>query len=406
MVQETGARDRVAALVAADQPVLVEMRRHLHAHPELSGQEHATTAYVGQHLRDLGLAPKRLDIGTGLVCDIAVGDVEPRSPVVALRADIDALAMPDEKDVGYRSTVDGVAHACGHDAHTVAVLGAARALVALAPRSDVAGTVRLIFEPSEESVPGGAVDVIREGWLDGVGAVFGVHCDPKLDSGTVGVHAGAITSAADLVELRVSGPGGHTARPERTVDLVAALGRLITGMQPALDAQTAAPGDLNLVFGAVHAGDAPNVVPSQGLVRGSLRTRDHAVWEDAPRLVERAMQQLLEGTGATWSMQHRRGVPPVVNEPEMTALLARTAARVLGDEAVVGTDQSLGGDSFAWFLEKVPGCYVRLGVHDPRWTGPRLDLHAGTFDIDERALAHGADLLASVALDALDALRR
>jgi amidohydrolase len=405
-VVDSSVRDQVAALVSADQPVLVEMRRHLHAHPELSSQEHATTAWIGQHLHDLGLAPKRLDVGTGLVCDIALGDVDAHSPTVALRADIDALAMPDEKQVGYRSTVDGVAHACGHDAHTVAVLGAARALVALAPRSDVAGTVRLIFEPSEESVPGGAVDVISEGWLDGVGAVFGVHCDPRLDSGVVGVHAGAITSAADLVEVRVTGPGGHTARPERTVDLVAALGRLITGMQPALDALTTRPGDLNLVFGAVRSGDAPNVIPSHGFVRGSLRTRDHGVWEDAPHLVEQATAGLLDGSGAAWTMQHRRGVPPVVNEPEMTALLAMTAARVLGEDAVVGTDQSLGGDSFAWFLEKVPGCYVRLGVHDPRGTGPRLDLHASTFDIDERALGHGATLLASVALDALVALRR
>ncbi|HET7901826.1 MAG TPA: amidohydrolase, partial [Candidatus Nanopelagicales bacterium] len=325
---ESSSREQVRALVTADQPVLVEMRRHLHAHPELSGQEHATTAWIGQHLHDLGLAPKRLDIGTGLVCDIALGDVDAHSPTVALRADIDALAMPDEKQVGYRSTVDGVAHACGHDAHTVAVLGAARALVALAPISDVAGTVRLIFEPSEESVPGGAVDVISEGWLDGVNAVFGVHCDPRLDCGVVGLHAGAITSAADLVELRVTGPGGHTARPERTVDLVAALGRLITGMQPTLDSLTTRPGDLNLVFGAVHSGDAPNVVPSHGLVRGSLRTRDHGVWEDAPRLVEQATARLLEGSGAAWTMAHRRGVPPVVNEPEMTALLALTAARV------------------------------------------------------------------------------
>lgn len=405
MVTETGTRDRVGALVAADQPVLVEMRRHLHAHPELSGQEHATTAFIGQHLHDLGLAPKRLDVGTGLVCDIALGDVGSRSPVVALRADIDALAMPDEKDVGYRSTVDGVAHACGHDAHTVAVLGAARALAALAPRSDVAGTVRLIFEPAEESVPGGAVDVISEGWLDGVGAVFGVHCEPKLDAGSVGVHAGPITSAADLVELRLSGPGGHTARPERTVDLVGALGRLITGLQAEIDEHTPSPGDLNVVLGAVRAGDAANVIPSHGLLRGTLRTRDHGVWDEAPQLVERAVGRLLEGTGATWTLQHRRGVPPVVNEPAMTALLASTAARILGESAVVGTDQSLGGDSFAWFLERVPGCYVRLGVHDSRWTGPRLDLHASTFDIDERALGHGAHLLAAVALDALAALR-
>ena len=322
-----------------------------------------------------------------------------------LRADIDALAMADEKDVGYRSTVAGVAHACGHDAHTTVVLGAARALVAIAPRSEVAGTVRLVFEPAEESVPGGAVDVLREGWLDGVGAVFGVHCDPKIDVGLIGIRVGAITSAADLVELTVRGPGGHTARPELTVDLVDVLGRLVTQLPGALDELTPTPGAVRLVFGAVHAGDAPNVVPAQGFVRGSLRTRDPDLWDDVPRLLERAVARVLEGTHAEWSMQHRRGVPPAVNDAAMTALLTTSVEHTLGADAAISTEQSLGGDSMAWFLQRVPGCYVRLGVHDPRSTRPRLDLHASTFDIDERALGIGAHLLATVALDALSALR-
>jgi amidohydrolase len=398
---DVGDLQRRAAHLAADAPLLVEMRRHLHAHPELSGREVSTTAWIGQHLHDLGLAPKRLEVGTGLVCDIALGDVGPGSPTVALRADIDALAMHDEKDVGYRSQVDGVAHACGHDVHTTAVLGAARLLAAEARTSEVAGTVRLVFEPAEESVPGGAVDVIREGWLDGVSAIFGLHCDPKIDVGDVGVRAGPIASAADLVELRLSGPGGHTARPGLTVDLVDVLARVATGLQGAFDELTVEPGALRVVFGSVHAGDAANVIPSRGVIRGTLRTFDRDTWLDAPALVERAVAHVLEGTGAACELEHRRGVPPVVNDAAMTRLVAASAATVLGVEHVLETEQSLGGDSFAWYLERIAGSYVRLGVHDPRSSRPRLDLHASTFDVDERAIGVGALVLATAALDAL-----
>lgn len=399
---------RLDHLVGLDANLLVEMRRDLHAHPELSGRETATTAWLGQHLRDLGLAPVRLDVGTGLVCDVPVGGAVPGdgSPLVALRADIDALAMQDGKQVGYRSQRDGAAHACGHDVHTTVLVGAARALHALAADAPVRGVVRLVFEPAEETVPGGALDVIAEGWLEGVSAIFGLHCDPKVDVGRLGCRPGALTSAADQVEVRIGGPGGHTARPELTVDLVDVLGRLVTGLQPEIDRLTERPGDLRLVFGAVHAGDAPNVVPAEGALHGSLRTRDREVWLRAPELVRSALGTLLHPTGATWEIEHRRGVPPVLNDVAMNDLLAGAARKVLGDDAVVDTDQSLGGDSFAWYLEQVPGAYARLGVHDPASSAPRLDLHASTFDVDERAIGVGVRVLVTAALDALARARR
>ena len=400
-VQRQERLERLSAHAERDEPLLIEMRRHLHAHPELSRHEVATTAWIAQHLHDLGLSPQRLDAGTGLICDIALGDVGPNSPTVALRADIDALAMPDETSVGYRSTVAGVAHACGHDVHTTAVLGAARLLVAEAPGSTIAGTVRLVFEPAEETVPGGAVDVLREGWLDGVAAIFGLQCDPRVDVGSVGCRVGAITSAADMVELRVSGPGGHTARPEGTVDLVDVLARLVTELPVVLDDLSGQPGAFRLVFGAVHSGDAPNVIPSQGLLRGSLRTPVRDLWVAAPALLERAVATVLEGSTATWTLDHVRGVPPVVNDVRMTALLERSVTSVLGEGSVVPTEQSYGGDSFAWYLDAVPGTYARLGVHDSRSTARRLDLHASTFDVDERAIRVGALVLAATAMDAL-----
>ena len=397
---------RLDALVGADESLLVELRRDLHAHPELSGRETATTAWLGQHLRDLGLAPVRLDVGTGLVCDVPLGGAVAGdgSPVVALRADIDALAMQDGKQVGYRSQNDGASHACGHDVHTTVLVGAARALVALAPDVPAKGHVRLVFEPAEESVPGGAVDVVAEGWLDGVAAIFGLHCDPKVDVGHVGCRVGALTSAADLVEVRVSGPGGHTARPGATVDLVDVLGRLVTGLQPAIDGLTEHPGDLQIVFGAVHAGDAANVIPAAGVLRGSLRTRDHEVWLRTPDLFRTALDGILRTTHAGWEVEHRRGVPPVLNDVAMTAVLAAAATRVLGAGGVVETEQSLGGDSFAWYLERIPGSYARLGVHDPRSSAPRLDLHASTFDVDERAIGIGVRVLVTAALDTLESL--
>jgi amidohydrolase len=390
---------RLAARVALDEPLLVEMRRDLHAHPELSGRETGTTRWLVQHLRDLGLSPRKLDVGTGAVCDIRLGTG--KGPVVALRADIDALAMEDLKDVGYRSQTAGAAHACGHDVHTTAVLGAGRALVALGDSLGVDGVVRLVFEPSEESVPGGAVDVIAEGWFDDVSAVFGVHCDPKVDVGHVGLRTGAIGSASDMVAIRVTGPGGHTSRPERTVELVSVLGRVVLGIQDQIDRLSGVPGAVRAVFGSVHSGDAANVIPTHGTLTGTVRARDYDVWRKLPAYVEEALASILGGTGAEWEVEHRRGVPPVVNDASAVDLVARAARSVAGPDAVVEVDQSWGGDSFAWYLEKVPGAYARLGVHDPASGRPRLDLHAGTFDVDERCIPLAVRLLATTAIAAL-----
>lgn len=378
---------------------LVAFRRDLHVHPERSGEEHETTERVAERLRVAGLVPQVLDGGTGLRCDVVGSAGE--GPVVALRADLDALAMEDEKVVPYRSQVAGVAHACGHDVHTTVVLGAGLALARLLGADDApSGRVRLLFQPAEESLPGGALDLIAAGALDDVSWIFGLHCDPKLEVGRVGVRAGAITSAADLLTLRLHGPGGHTARPHLTVDLVAVAGRLAHDLPPALRDHEPA---LNLVFGSLHAGEAANVIPATAMLRGTLRTADRAAWDAAPDLLTAVLTELVEPTGATFALDHERGVPPVVNDVRATDLLAAAASRALGPDAVVPTEQSAGGDDFAWYLERVPGSYARLGVHDPASDGPRLDLHASTFDVDERAIAIGVRVLVATALAALRA---
>ncbi len=390
----------VDRLVADHVGELVALRRALHAHPEVSGREVQTTRTVAERLRIAGLAPTVLASGTGLVCDV-LG--ESALPMVALRADIDALAMDDHTPTDYASRVPGVAHACGHDAHTAIVLGAGIVLARLLPTSGIPGTVRLVFEPAEESVPGGAVEVISAGWLDRVRSVFGLHCDPKLDCGRIGVRSGPITSATDHVVLVLHGPGGHTARPHLTVDLVSEAARVALALPAAL-ARLAGSGRVSLVWGSVRSGDAPNVIPSRAVLGGTLRTPDHLVWDAAPRLLERAVSEVMRDSLASWDLSHERGVPAVVNTDDETELLSAVARLVLGEENVVPTEQSLGGDSFAWYLQEVPGSYARIGVRDPSSSAPAYDLHASTFDIDERAIAHGVRVLVLTALTALATL--
>ena len=377
--------DAVADLL----PGLIDLRRRLHANPEPSRAEYETTETILARLRLAGLSPFRLGGGTGVVCD--VGLVE--APFVVLRADIDALAVEDVKTVPYRSRVPGAAHACGHDVHTAVVLGAGLVLAEMLPEAPATG-VRLVFEPREETVPGGAVEVIDEGWLDGAGAVFGLHCDPKLDVGQLGLRVGAITSACDVVEIRLQGPGGHTARPHLTVDLVTVAGRLAAELPAALERRVDGAGEIRMVFGALHTGTAANVIPTVATFQGTLRTPSPEVWAMAPELLQAAVAELLEGTGATWDIDHARGVPAVVNDASAIEVLIEAGTEVLGAEGLRETEHSMGGDSFAWYLEKVPGAYARLGVHDPA-SAQRVALHAGTFDVDERCIGYGVRLLLS-----------
>jgi amidohydrolase len=259
--------------------------------------------------------------------------------------------------------------------------------------------VRLIFQPAEEVMPGGALDVIAAGGVDGVDSIFGLHCDPRLEVGQVGTRVGAITSATDLLELRLTSPGGHTSRPHLTADLVHALGSVITGLPALLSRRVDPRSGTVLVWGAVHAGEAANAVPQEGVLRGTLRTGDHEVWEDLEPLVEGLVQSLLAPTGVGFELHHQRGVPPVMNEPECTEVLRAGIEAALGESAVTNTKQSSGGEDFGWYLEHVPGSFARLGV----WSGdgPQPDLHQPTFHLDERALLTGVRVLTHIALAAL-----
>jgi amidohydrolase len=380
---------RIDAFLDEQRDRLLTLRRDLHAFPELGGHEVRTTERISAELVAAGLQPRILPSGTGLLCDI--GD----SPVIGLRADIDALPLVDTKNVAYRSTVDGVCHACGHDVHAAVVTGAGLFLAGLARAGQLSRGVRLVFQPAEEIMPGGALDVIAAGGLDGLERIYAVHCDPSIPVGRIGLRVGPITSATDQVEVRLHGPGGHTARPHRSADVVAALGDVVSRVPAVLARRVDPRAGVNLVFGEIHAGSAANVIPRSGVARGTLRMLDHRAWETVPPLLEDAIRAVAAPYGVDVEVLHVRGVPPVVNDAQAVAGLATAAAQISTD-AVCDTEQSLGGEDFGWFLEKVPGALARLGVRSPG-AAAAPDLHQATFDVDEQCLDVGVRLLASVA---------
>ncbi|HEX9993749.1 MAG TPA: amidohydrolase [Acidimicrobiales bacterium] len=380
---------------------LVAIRRRIHAHPEPSWHEQATTALVAERLAAAGLSPRVLAGGTGLVCD--VGPAGADGPTVVLRADLDALCLEDTKDVPYRSTVPGVCHACGHDVHTTSLLGAGLVLDrALAETGG--GRVRLVFQPAEEALPGGATAAVAAGVLEGASAIFALHCDPGLDAGRVGVKAGCITSACDLVVVRLHGPGGHTARPHLTADLVHVAARIVTDVTAGMGRLIDVRSGVSVVWGAIHAGGAPNVIPNAAEVAGTIRCMTREAWEAVPAIVRRLLDAVVLPLGATYDLDYTRGSPPVDNDPSATRLVANAVSAALGPDAVAEAVQSVGAEDFSWYLDHVPGSFARLGVRPPG-TVEAPDLHTSAFDVDERAIGVAVRTLTRVAVEALAAYR-
>ena len=375
---------------------LIELRRDIHAHPELAWHEERTTALVAKRLADAG-ADVRLLPRSGLLAEIGSGD----GPVVGLRADLDGLPVDDLGTEPWVSTVPGAAHACGHDVHTTALVGAGLALAEAERAHGLPGRVRLLFQPAEEIMPGGALELIAAGALDGLSSVFCLHCDPTLDVGQVGLRVGPLTGAADALRVRLLGDGGHTSRPHLTQDLTYALGKLVTELPAALSRRLDPRAGASLVWGMVRAGSATNVIPAVGEAAGTVRMLDPVAWVDAGDLVQELIDQILAPYGVRNEVTYVRGVPPVVNEGHATHLMARAVETAIGEEAHVPTVQSLGGEDFAWFVESVPGAMGRLGTRTPG--GHTYDLHQGDLVVDERAISVGARVLAGVALEAISA---
>ena len=368
---------------------VIGWRRHIHQHPETANREFATTSFIADTLTKAGLEPQLL-ADTGLFVDIGPDTELGR---IAFRADIDALPLTEVTGLEFSSVNRGVTHACGHDVHTTIALGLACALADYARAHSLEIGVRVIFQPAEEVWVGGATDVIEQGVLDGVHSIFAVHAEPKLRVGRIGVRAGAITSATDVVEINVKGPGGHTSRPHLSADVIYALGKLITDLPGLLSRRVDPRTGTVLVFGTVKSGYAPNAIPQSGSVTGTVRTADITIWRDMQTLFSQLVEGVLEPIGVEHELTYHRGVPPVLNDDVATALLA-SAAQAIDPQAVVQAPQSSGGEDFSWYLEHVPGAMARLGC----WSGDgeMHDLHQGDLVVDERALGVGIKLFGSL----------
>ncbi|NJC21692.1 amidohydrolase [Arthrobacter pigmenti] len=376
---------------------LTRFRRDLHANPELSHKEYRTTDRLVERLEAAGLQPKRLE-NTGLFVDIGQGELR-----IGLRADIDALPILEETDLPYSSTNTGIAHACGHDIHTTVMLGVALVLAKIDAESPLSGRIRVIFQPAEETMPGGALDVIAQGVLDEVPRILALHCDPRIDVGLVGTRIGAITSASDTVRVELSGRGGHTSRPHLTEDLVFALAHIAANVPAVLSRRIDVRSAVSVVWGQIHAGSAPNAIPAHGFMSGTMRCLDGEAWEAAGDLMDHTVRQLAAPFGVEVKIEHTRGVPPVVNTEAETGLIEAAARAELGPEAVVLTPQSMGGEDFAWMTQKVPGAMMRLGTRSHG--GETYDLHRGDYIPDEHAIGCGVRVMAAAAMRAVLGLR-
>ncbi|MGL4743143.1 MAG: amidohydrolase [Dermatophilaceae bacterium] len=370
-------------------PQLVDVRRDLHAHPELAREETRTTDRVAGLLADAGVAVRRLP-GTGLLAEVGASDPAYR---VALRADLDALPLTERTGLEFASRTAGVCHACGHDVHTAALLGAVLALGDVASGlADRGLAVRAVFQAAEEVMPGGGIDAIAHGALDGVDAIYAVHCDPSLDLGEVGLREGALTAACDQVTVTLHGRGGHTSRPQLTEDLTYALATVVTEVPAVLSRRLDPRSGASLVWGSIAAGRAPNVIPATGECRGTLRMLDAQAWLGVGPILEEAVRAVVEPYGVKAEVERVKGVPPVVNTADGVAAF-RLAALAAGMQPVP-VAQSLGGEDFSWYLTRVPGAMARVGTRTPG--GPTYDLHQGDLVVDEASVAASARLLASV----------
>jgi amidohydrolase len=381
------------AIVAELEPEIIALRRHLHAHPEPSGEELSTSLEIYKRLGDVGLQVRMGPDGCGVIADNS-RDKHVDDSRVALRADIDALRIQDEKPVTYRSTRDGVMHACGHDAHTAIALGAANALQRL-ERDEAAPwplAWRAIFQPAEETASG-ALQMIAAGALDGVRQIFALHVDPARRTGEIGVRNGAFTASCDAVHIVVHGRGGHGARPHESNDPIAAAAQVISTIYQFVPRVTDSFDAVVVSFGRVRGGENANVIPEHVELDGTLRTLDAEVRRQTIEHIRRLSRGIESVTGTQIDVTLERSIPSVQNDPESTRLITEAATPVVGITGVRPIPRpSMGSEDFACYLDHCPGAMFRLGV--AREGVPVTPLHTPRFDVDESALAIGARILA------------
>ncbi|KXX68321.1 M20 family metallopeptidase [Flammeovirga sp. SJP92] len=391
--------EKIKSSVKENLDEIVANRRHLHANPELSYQEFETAKYVAEKLRSYGVEVQEGVAETGVVGLIKGNN--PDSKVISLRADMDALPIIEENDVPYKSKNEGVMHACGHDVHTTSLLGTAQILQSI--KNEFEGTVKLIFQPGEEKLPGGASLMIKDGALKNPtpSKMIGQHVMPFIDCGKVGFREGMYMASADEIYFTVKGKGGHGAMPEKNIDPIVITSHIIVALQQIVSRYAAPKIPSVLSFGDVRAFGATNVIPNEVKVKGTFRTMNEEWRMEAHERITSIAKGIAEGMGATVDMDIQKGYPFLVNEPELTRRNKAAAIEFLGEENVVDLDIWLAAEDFSYYSQEMDSCFYRLGTRNEE-KGIVSSVHTPTFDIDEDALEIGVGLMTWLALNELN----
>lgn len=393
-------KDRIKSLAQAYKQEVIDLRRHLHAHPELSFKEFETAAFVAEKLKEIGITEIESKATTGW--SALIRGKNPEKKVVALRADMDALPIIEANEVPYKSQNSGVMHACGHDAHTASLLGAAKILNEV--RDQFEGTIKLIFQPGEEVIPGGASLMIKDKVLENPkpNVILGQHVMPMIPAGKVGFRSGLYMASTDELYLTIKGKGGHGAMPETFIDPVLISAHLLVALQQIVSRVANPKIPSVLSFGRVEALGATNIIPNEVKIQGTFRTLDEAWRAKAHEKMRQIAEGIVEGMGGQLDFEIRKGYPFLKNEPALTARSVEAARAYLGADNVLDLDIWMAAEDFAFFSQEVDGCFYRLGTRNEA-RGITSGVHTSTFDIEEEALEIGAGLMAWLAVSELAA---
>lgn len=387
--------DKVQSLAKQYFTEIQSIRHHLHQYPELSFEEHETSTYIIEQLQKIGITEIKKGVaGTGIIAYIRGNN--PESKEIALRADIDALPIIEANDVPYKSKNEGVMHACGHDVHTSSMLGACKILHEL--KSELTGSVRILFQPGEERLPGGASLMLKDGAMENPkpSNITGQHVMPLIDAGKVGFRSGMYMASADEIFLTIKGKGGHAAMPEMNIDPITVMAQIITALQQVVSRHASPKIPSVLSFGKITANGATNVIPNEVYLEGTFRTMNEEWRMKAHEHIRSIAENIAEGFGATCEVDIRVGYPFLKNNPELTSQLRTYAEEYLGEENVVDLDLWMAAEDFAYYTQVADACFYRLGIRNES-KGINSGLHTPTFNIDESALEIGAGLMAYLA---------